>query len=526
MVRRPGQSKAGSRKRVEKRAGDECGTSRRAGAGAKGGERYGGEGATVPLAPLGESAPGAGGGGAAPYGSPPCGGSGTVPSAPFASADSVPLTPLGALQGLIGSGSAGIPRGRGAFRRGIRESMSLSLPIPESEDPLHGHDHATLALLSFGIKGERRHEPVTVAYQLQLDGHVRRVSVTFHPDAQAGLPTHSDQTVFLALLQLAMRTGSRDGRLQFRLSEVIESLGWSDGGKNYQRLRDALFRLHRLSLVIHAELVARNGKPYRRIERASSIISAYELDTEQGDTSCYVDWGEVIREAFDLQDLKRLDWNLIRALHPTAVQLYRLIDRAALSGERVWSVRWKALAQAVGMSTQYRPRDFRRALEGHLDALVERDVLVSWEYERGGTFAFHLHNHLPSLVREVLIKHGVFPPAAKDLLVAHDLLDIMVQCDCLEHGSRPKANAPGGFLTEAIRQGYDLRYPTDEPDAFVGIWEFFEEEDRRAYHRAALYLCGENDLFRNSEDPTVWPVEFRAIVRFLMTHGVDAAKVR
>jgi len=105
-------------------------------------------------------------------------------------------------------------------------------------------------------------------------------------------------------------------------------------------------------------------------------------------------------------------------------------------------------------------------------------------------------------------------------------VQIMVQCDCLFHGSRPKPHSTGGYLVEAVRQGYELRYAPDEPEAFAGLWGMLSQGERDAYHRAGLKLLGVgDDLFETSSDPTAWSQTMRAVVRFLVCHAVDPEQI-
>lgn len=69
-------------------------------------------------------------------------------------------------------------------------------------------------------------------------------------------------------------------------------------------------------------------------------------------------------------------------------------------------------------------------------------------------------------------------------------------------------------------------YPPDEPETFVGMWGLFSGEEQRLYHQAGLWLCDPiNDLFATRDDPTAWPLELRAVVRFMLVHNWDPEEV-
>src|SRR5579884_3759312 len=65
---------------------------------------------------------------------------------------------------------------------------------------------------------------------------IRKVTVT-GSDAY-GLPTAVDDEILVALLQLTKLDGFRDPKVHFSRYEVLQILGWKDGGKNYVRIEE------------------------------------------------------------------------------------------------------------------------------------------------------------------------------------------------------------------------------------------------------------------------------------------------
>lgn len=393
-----------------------------------------------------------------------------------------------------------------------------------------GHDHASLALMPFVASRdtEARQGQAEFSYQTNLDGRVRRVSYTLIPSEGGELPTQYDQPVFLALLQLWLRDDNADTRMAFHRSEVMDLLRWPRGGDYYERLVEALDRLTGLTIRTEAALVARNGREYAKARGAAHLIDRYHLDSGR-DPQGFVVWGDLVHEAREIGDFKRLNWDLLLSLaDPVATQLYRVLDRATLSGCQEWSVGWRTLCTMLGMSPSgyKRPAKFKDRVSDRIDALVGHQVIDGWRYDRGGVFIFHVRNHLRSELRRVLAELGVYDKAADQLLTGYDEMAIMQQCDCLLHGSRTRADAPAGYLVEAARQGYPLVYPDDEPEKFMALWGMLGPVERKAYHQAGLRLCGAGEnLLDTNEDPTAWEVEFRAVVRFMVCHNLDPEEV-
>ena len=75
------------------------------------------------------------------------------------------------------------------------------------------------------------------------------------------------------------------------------------------------------------------------------------------------------------------------------------------------------------------------------------------------------------------------------------------------------------YLVEAIRGGYELRYADDEPQAFAALLELFSPDEVRlaAAYAARLGLILTGDL-------RGWPVAARAVVRFVLAHGLEAER--
>lgn len=391
-----------------------------------------------------------------------------------------------------------------------------------------GRDHATLALLPLTVASQDPvYEAVTRLYQLPVDGKLRRFSVTLQP-GEAGLPVHGDGMIYLALLQLHLAQDPVPERLTFHRPDLFELLRWPRRGRNYERLKLALVRLHQLSIRIESALIARDGREYSRTTDAAHLIDRFHLSDGAQD-NCWLEWGGLVRQAFALGDFKRLDWDLLVALgNPLTSQLYRLLDRVVLSGEQQWKIGWRPLANALGMSAEgyARPARFHQRLQPHLEALIQHRAIDGYDYGRGGQFTFHLHNYLRGELRRVLRELGVYEEAARQLLSAHDEAEIMTQCDCLQHGARRAAEAPGGYLVDAVRKGYELRYDDDEPTRFKALWDFLTPEERELLHQAALAIAGGRDsLFDTNDDPAAWTLELRAITRFMISHGIDAEQV-
>ncbi len=397
--------------------------------------------------------------------------------------------------------------------------------------PRAAADHAALALFPFSLalaEPSKHSGAMTFAYELAIGNRQHRMRITLTPGDSGELPVLSDQMVYLALLQLALRQPIPEPVLLFQRSEVFDLLQWPAKGRRHQRLKDALRRLWDLGIVIETELPSRHGQAYEKRIEMTRLINRVQLSTRQ-DTRCEVEWGDIVRQAFLLRDFKRLDWDLLISLGtPLTAQLYRLLDRVCLAGETSWSVHWTDLAGALGInsSSYSRPARFRQVLEPHYEALIGHGVVQGVDYQRGGLFTFQINNYLRRKLHRVLVDFGVFDRAASRLLASHDETAIMLQCDCLDNGHRPPPQNRAAYLVKAVEEQYELRYPDYESMTFAGLWGSLSAYEQDLYHRAGLKLLGaESDLFEASSDPTVWSQTLRALLRFMLAHIVDPSQV-
>ncbi len=353
----------------------------------------------------------------------------------------------------------------------------LILPLPTT-----AIDHAGLALLpTTSSRRDLTLTPREIGYQLHVDGKVRCFKLKISPGG-VGWPTQGDAMIYLALLQIA-RTAGVTERMSFDPHNVFDLLRWTSiGGQNYAMLRDSLERLHGLAFHFSSgTMTGRTGQEYTdRVAMGGHIIDTYRVAENRWSDS-WLEWGSVVTEGFAQEDIKRLDWGTVVALgNPIAVQLYRLLDRVTLSGERAWSVGWKTLATVLGMSADayQRPARFMQVLQPHLDRLMAADVVERIDYKRGGTFTFHVRNYLRTELRRILTEHfEVYPEAARQLVAGYDESRIMAMCDFLVDGHQ-KPTKRGGWLTDAIRNGYEPRYPDNDAEAFAGMCGLCEVSSR------------------------------------------------
>jgi len=387
----------------------------------------------------------------------------------------------------------------------------------------NGQDHAFLAQLSIASATDVR-RPRTIRYPLRDGQGEYSLDVTLDTVDGARLPTPVDQMIFLGLLQLALDPAQHRA-LYFRRRELFEVLGWEDRKDGYSRLSEALDRLQALLITPNAPIVTRNGRAYSMVKERTPLLKAYDLSAVYNG-ECRVEWGPLVTEAFRRQDLKRLDWGLVTELgNPLTVQLYRFLDRLTLGGYLECTAPPCNLTRDLGMADYRYPSKCRQKLQPHLDRLIQHGYVVRVERSPGEPDRYQLRPSLRSELRRALVDLGVSEGDATRLVTGYDEAQIMIYADGFRHGVA-KADQPASWLSRALKAGNKVRYPSDEAQAFDAVWQRCDEQQRRTVQEAGVRLLRlPADGVVSRPSPSSWPVELRAVCRFILDQAIAPALI-
>src|SRR5919199_803861 len=199
--------------------------------------------------------------------------------------------------------------------------------------------------------------------------------VTAHRDF--GLPGAVDEHVFIAVMQLVNRRGGipSDGRLTFTLYELLEILGKSHGGKNYDELRESLDRLAETSIYAENAFYSVEDEDFKS-HRFHLWEVTFRRRKRQGRASEHhtLKFSEVLVRSFNAGYLKSLDARFYNSLKgDLARSLYRLID-AKRKKRLSWSVELHQLRQMVSMPASYK----------YASKIKEKLILAHQELQRRG----------------------------------------------------------------------------------------------------------------------------------------------
>jgi plasmid replication initiation protein len=307
--------------------------------------------------------------------------------------------------------------------------------------------------------------------------------ITAHRDF--GLPGPQDQDVFIAVMTVVSRRGGipPDGRVSFTLYELLEILGKTHAGKNYDDLRDSLDRLSETSIYAENAFYSKEDEDFRS-HRFRMWSVHFSRKKRQGRASEHhtLRFDDILVRSYNASYLKSLDSDFYYDLkRPLARSLYKLIDlkrKEALS----WSVELEGLRQLLSMPESYKyPSAIRRQLEPAHRELVEKGFLSRADFEergRGATranlvryrvsqrFVRERSRPAPGLsdserfATDALVAQGVWPQAAQELVLKHGADHCLHYVEALPYQEGVKN--PAGWLRTHIENAWPVRVP-EEP---------------------------------------------------------------
>jgi len=309
-----------------------------------------------------------------------------------------------------------------------------------------------------------------------------------------GLPTSKDEDVLRHMIYLAERNNRfTDRKVFFTHYDLIQLLGWNEGGKSYRRVTEALHRWRSTELdyqnawrdpetkswadatvSILADVVifdAEKRAKHRGCEKQSSLPLSYFV------------WGETFFKSMQSNYRKRLDLEFIQSLKTgSSKRLYCFLDKRFGAGRKSWEFDLHEFAfEKMGMSRNYDTGKVKEKLEPAITELEGRNYLTTctkqkrfvkkgpknWKVrvERATEAQADTRTQGPELANE-LTGRGISDKTAIELVSEFDAETIELQIDIfdwmIENEQTPKN--PAGFLISSIRDGYKppARYKTKQ----------------------------------------------------------------
>lgn len=205
-----------------------------------------------------------------------------------------------------------------------------------------------------------------------------------------GLPTATDERVYLVLLELTREAGFQSHTVNFSRYDILQRLGWDTSSKSYAMLQSAFDRLQGVSITAKNAFWNPTTRSFRNT--AFNIIDLYDIESEPpGRKSArqrelplsYFKWSDVMFDSFQSGYIRTLDLDFALSLNgDIALRLYRYLDKKAFNGRQGFEIELFNLCNShLGMKPSPYPSKLKERLKPAHDELIERGFLREVQYQ-------------------------------------------------------------------------------------------------------------------------------------------------
>ncbi len=245
-------------------------------------------------------------------------------------------------------------------------------------------DEFNLAVFPIAVLDKRAQKSknyLTFTEHITSNGREIQRVWTVMPHPIEGLPSTTDEDVYVALMELSYEQGAQK-KVYFSRYDLIRRLGWPMNAKHYERLESSLRKLAAVRIEAKNAYVDRHSG--RLVDVGMSIIQEFKIFDEstgkRTGAKSYVMWSDRVAQSLSEKLFKKLDADFYFNLtSPIAKRLFRYLDKKFGSGDYfVINVR-KLAFEHVGMSRELNyVSQIMQRLEPALNELVSKQFLVEW----------------------------------------------------------------------------------------------------------------------------------------------------
>ena len=367
-----------------------------------------------------------------------------------------------------------------------------AIPIPMGKDEMNFAEFPITLLTDRVPKGQNILRSEDQIYDSRRKRTITRKRL-IEGSKEFGLPTATDDTVILALIQLTKLTSDFNHReVQFSRLELIRMLGWPNEGKSYARIKLSLQRIAHVTYNYDNSWWDQRKQCWTT--KIFHILDNVEInDARVTDENGELDqtrivWNEVVFESFQSGFLRNIDFQLCMNLeHPTALRMYRFLGKRFYK-DRDLTFELKEFAyEHIGINGNYEggaqiARKLQPAIDeleavGFLEPLDEQERFLKrgryWEIRviqkrdspsplgREGTKALVGPNETDrhAVVAE-LVQRGVAKVKANRLAMAFSLDWLRARIDVhdwlVEIQDQRVSKNPSGWLVQSIQENYTI----------------------------------------------------------------------
>jgi hypothetical protein len=277
-------------------------------------------------------------------------------------------------------------------RRPVTHQQQLLLQTPPSPSRTIVRVEKNVNTFGFFTPSSKRlrTSSKTVALQVRTeDGQRVQAKATIYPAAELGLPTTADQDKYFAfqklLEQIRKQVGSVGNPVRFSSAAMIETIGMTDGGRNYREIWEWLRRMTLTGVESEGVVYFAGRKKYAR-----DVFHVFQRSVATGEV---LEDGSVAEENYvwlsewqlenvnnrhtlpiDYDVYKTLQQHIAKALVPL-LQIWFYASRRDQCAERKYS----DLCSLLGLQRFKALSRIKQQLGPSLDDLKDKGFLSTWD---------------------------------------------------------------------------------------------------------------------------------------------------
>jgi len=276
-------------------------------------------------------------------------------------------------------------------RRKPATDPNSSIPLEHTEPIRIGKDEMNLVEYPFATL---RHEvsPGTIIErhweaEHPVTGRALKASWRVEGSPQLGLPTASDERVFLVLMELTREIGFSQ-EIYFTRYDLLQRLQWPHNAKSYARLTDAFRRLTAVTITSENAFWNPAAKVFHN--RGFHILESYDIVAEKAGRKkagaelplSHFRWSREMTDSFANGYIRSIDLGIALTLDlPLSVRLYRYLDKKKHDGKPFFEIELRRLCEIhLGMTFSKHASTMKVRLQPAHEELVQRDIVQGVEY--------------------------------------------------------------------------------------------------------------------------------------------------
>ncbi len=218
-------------------------------------------------------------------------------------------------------------------------------------------------------------------------GEVREATWKMAGSPTLGLPTPTDERVYLVLMELSRELGF-PRTVPFTCYNLLKRLGWRDDRDSYEMLREAFEKLS--SVMITTRNIHWSEKNGRFYNTGFSLIQGYVIEAEDPGRKkpsekvpqSHFIWNEVVHDLITEGKIRTIDLDFALSLaKPMSLRLFRYLDKKIYDGKGAFEIELHRLCEThLGMTPAPYNSQLKQRLEPAHDELRDRGFLVEVTY--------------------------------------------------------------------------------------------------------------------------------------------------